>query len=216
MNAIAGAENVTLEARAAAYLLFSRLLTSPAQRNVGLDGPAIASAVEIIAGDLPAHAWNHAALADTFAGLDAASVVVFDRAYGAIFEVAGCACAIREEHAGVAGKQKEEVVRFYDHFGYQPHAAVAWQPDHLAVELEFLYFLVEGERRAVNSATGTSYRLAQHDFCARHPGQWAQGLSGRAASAGAPQSMLTLLAGLETFLEADLFWHREHSPARTH
>lgn len=204
------------EARATAYLLFSALLTSPGERRLVVNGPGIAGAVQAIADCLPGHAWRHDDMSLAFHTLDDAGATAFDQAYGGLFEVAESACTIREEHAEVAGKQKEEVVRYYDHFGYRPVDAVAWQPDHLAVELEFLYFLVEGEMRATSDDAGDSYRLAQLDFCQRHPGKWVPGMAARAQEAGAPASLVALLESLESFLNADLAWRRAHLPTRTH
>ncbi|MGA1424067.1 MAG: TorD/DmsD family molecular chaperone [Steroidobacteraceae bacterium] len=95
--------------------------------------------------------------------------------YGALFEVGdrGPPLAIREELApGANAAAKEEVARFYEHFGYRLGDDYAWRPDHLSVLLEFMHFLTWHESQNTDTALVQGLRAAQRDFCQRHLAWW--------------------------------------------
>ncbi|MFZ9905821.1 MAG: molecular chaperone TorD family protein [Steroidobacteraceae bacterium] len=95
--------------------------------------------------------------------------------YGALFEVGdrGPPLAIREELApGANAAAKEEVARFYEHFGYRLGDDYAWRPDHLSVLLEFMHFLTWHESQSTDTALVQGLRAAQRDFCQRHLAWW--------------------------------------------
>ncbi|TDA68707.1 MAG: hypothetical protein D9V47_08140 [Clostridia bacterium] len=76
-----------------------------------------------------------------------------------------------------------ELVQFYRHFGLAVSPAVKELPDHVSVELEFMYYLVFKEHQAAVCAgeDGPGYRRAQRDFLARHLARWVPGFTARVA-----------------------------------
>ena len=147
------------------------------------------------------------------------------RAHGALFEVGdrGPPLALREELApGANAAAKEEVARFYEHFGYELGDGYAWRPDHLSPMLEFMHFLAWHEAQppstdADDSSGGghgdievdlaAGLRAAQRDFAARHLVRW---LPAVAAAVAAREDGSPLIAGTLAvaagFIAADLDW----------
>lgn len=75
----------------------------------------------------------------------------------------------------------EEVVRFYNHFGVSIADDTVETPDHLTVQLEFLYCLTYGEAdRRSHGEDPAHYARARRDFIARHPGRLVSIVRGRA------------------------------------
>ena len=106
------------------------------------------------------------------------------REYSGIFEVGsqGPPVPIREDlQTGQRAGTREEVVRFYEYFGYVLDDRFAWQPDHLSVELEFMHYLCFREAEAASEADALSFQLAQADFAERHLTAWLPLLAGNVA-----------------------------------
>lgn len=198
-------------ARAQLYAQLSLLLASPRDAVAeGWGSPAeavaqLALAVEGLPFSLVGASGPRpqAALEDVPALL-AADIA---RSHAALFEVGdrGPPLALREELApGANPAAKEEVARFYEHFGYELGEAYAWRPDHLSVLLEFMHFLAWHEAQG-DQADGL--RIAQRDFLRRHVAGW---LPGVAAAAAAREDCAPLLAGTLSlaadFIVTDLAW----------
>ena len=112
------------------------------------------------------------------------------------------------EGAHRAGRMKimEELVRFYEHFGLQPHPAD--RPDHLCAQLEFMHFLCFKQAAAISSQGDVEgLALAQRDFLARHLCLWLPRLRKRLESCdGAPAFYLSLTRLAEGICRLDLAW----------
>ena len=194
-------------ARIAAYALFSRLTASPFAAEPG--PPADLSAVLLrLERGLPYPA-GLGGLAEAGEALGPDDLAVFAREYSALFEVGsdGPLLCIREELARADGpKAKEEVVRFYDFFGYRLNDAQAWAPDHLSVELEFLHFLAFLEGGCGREVDRLSLALAQRDFLERHLLAWVPGQAEGVARAASSPYLRALFEALACFLAADFGW----------
>ena len=140
----------------------------------------------------------------------------FARAYGAAFEVGdrGPPLAIREELVpGISAGNKEEVARFYEHFGYELADGYAWQPDHLTVLFEFMHFLSYSECAAETADAQRDLRAAQRDFLGRHILNWlpatAAALAEKNASAATGSQLADDFLPM-VFAVATSFAHRDH------
>lgn len=135
------------------------------------------------------------------------------REYSSLFEVGseGPPVPIREDlHRNQPAGVREDIVRFYEFFGYQLSEKFAWAPDHLSVELEFMHFLVYQEAQAADAATADclSFQLAQHDFAERHLVSWVSELAEKVLSQQ-PQSLYgRLMAAMSECLVKDFEWQR--------
>jgi DMSO reductase family type II enzyme chaperone len=188
-------------ARCAAWGACSELLASPHDVDVRA---ALAARRGTLDG-LP-HAAGVAALAAELAGADEARL----RAeYSGLFEVGseGPPVPIREDlQTGQLAGTREDIVRFYDYFGYRLADQFAWAPDHLSVELEFMHFLCF--REAEQGDDVLSYALAQLDFTERHLLRWVPALA-EATATHAPDGLYArVVAGLAGFLRADHAWQQ--------
>lgn len=80
-------------------------------------------------------------------------------------------------------------------------------PDHIAVELEFMYFLIHKEVEAAltgNSTRAVDYIRKQRDFLEVHLSRWVDDFTGRIASS-AETAFYKKLANLtKTFVEGDV------------
>lgn len=80
-------------------------------------------------------------------------------------------------------------------------------PDHIAVELEFMYFLIHKEVEAAlkgNSSQAVGYIRKQRDFLEVHLSRWVDDFTGKIASS-AETAFYKKLANLtKTFLEGDV------------
>ena len=220
-------------ARARIYGVLAPLMASPEEAvATGWQDPAaaveeLAAALEDAPFDLPE--TSDATLAQLAAAARAApsAVLAADvaRAHGALFEVGdrGPPLALREELApGANAAAKEEVARFYEHFGYELGDGYAWRPDHLSPMLEFMHFLAWHEAQPpstdaddgardddgdIDVALAAGLRAAQRDFAARHLVRW---LPTVAAAVAARKDGSPLIAGTLTLaadlIAADLDW----------
>jgi len=199
-------------ARSAAYPLFSQLVGSP---NEPLEAPwalppaDLEETARALAAALP-YPFELSPLAAAAARLGDGAAERLAAVYGACFEVGsdGPPIPLREALLPTAPPPtREEVVRFYSFFGYRLHEQVQWAPDHLAVELEFMHYLCHRESGAADGAEALSFRLAQRDFLARHPGAWVPGVRrGVTELAKDDPYYPALFAALESFLERDRAW----------
>jgi len=131
--------------------------------------------------------------------------------YSGLFEVGtkGPPVPIREDlHRNQPAGVREDIVRFYEFFGYGLEEKFAWSPDHLSIELEFMHFLCYQEAELCNQEGGDvmSFQLAQSDFSERHLVNWVSELAERVAT-HQPQSLyVNLLAAMTEFLVKDFEW----------
>ena len=208
-------------ARARIYGVLAPLVASPEEAvATGWQDPA-AAVEELVASledapfDLPETSDDTLAQLSAAARAAPAAVLAADvaRAHGALFEVGdrGPPLALREELApGANAAAKEEVARFYEHFGYELGDGYAWRPDHLSPMLEFMHFLAWHEAQPPSdeeTGLAAGLRAAQRDFAARHLVRWlptvAAAVAARADGSPLIAGTLTLAADL---IAADLDW----------
>lgn len=190
----------TATARCRCYGAFSGLLASPHEvdaRAALLDVTGAASAELAYAGALEP-------LLREFVAADPEQLKV---EYSGLFEVGsqGPPTPIREDLVtGQRAGTREDIVRFYDYFGYRLDDRFAWAPDHLSVQLEFMHFLAWHEATVTDDVL--SWQLAQADFAERHLQNWVPQLA-RAVTRLAPGSFYDrVLTTLRDFLAQDIAW----------
>ena len=127
--------------------------------------------------------------------------------YSALFEIgdAGPPVAIREQQqfrdeAGI----REDLVRFYDFFGYSLGERHAWCADHLSVILEFCHFLCYRESTARKDVL--SYQLGQLDFVSRHLVNWVPVLASQIESTRPGTIYAEVVRSLRLFVAHDHRW----------
>lgn len=193
----------TAPARCEAYALFSDLMASPHEADTR---EAVAARIGILAAGLP-YALHITPLLREFANAD------FERLkaeYSGLFEVGsqGPPVPIREDlQTGQKSGTREDIVRFYDFFGYRLDERHAWAPDHLSIELEFMHFLCFHE--AQPGADSVSYQLAQADFTERHLQRWVPLLAAQVARHAQGEIYCRVVEALREFIARDLEW--QHS-----
>jgi DMSO reductase family type II enzyme chaperone len=203
--------DVTAPLRCQCYAAFSELTSSPHD----VEAQAAARARLATAAGLPAPL---VALLEEFVAADAEALKA---GYSGLFEVGsqGPPAPIREDLlTGQKAGTREDLVRFFDFFGYRLDDRFAWAPDHLSVELEFMHFLCYHEAR--EGEDRLSFQLAQADFAGRHLDNWVPQLAD-AVEQLAPGSFYSrMLATLQDFVASDLAWQastivtvRERGPA---
>lgn len=179
-------------ARAEMYSGLSRLLASPEQAIATAWSDHAPIIERLLVAD-EALSAEGSRIAELFALSQAADLehsaedvaAAVGASYGALFEVGdrGPPLAIREELAPNANAAaKEEVARFYEHFGYRLGDDYAWRPDHLSVLLEFMHFLCWHESQSSDAALVAGLRAAQRDFCQRHLAWWVGDLADKVAT----------------------------------
>ena len=198
-------------ARAQCYHSLSRLLASPSG-EAAEHWQAYEQAIEglsVASDNLPFDYTKASSLESSF-NSDPNALEQLFASYGALFEVGdkGPPLAIREELSpGANPASKEEVARFYEHFGYTLGEAYAWQPDHLSVLMEFMYFLAWHESQATDAKLVGSLRAAQNDFAKRHLADWIPALANNVSVRD--DAALLLILALENaaeFTTADIKW----------
>lgn len=206
-RAVAGRDAArTAALRCHCYAVCSDLVASPHEVD-----PRPALIERLAAGEAIPYG---AALAPLVAEVAAAELALLRTQYSGLFEVGseGPPAPIREDlqrnqRAGV----REEVVRFYDYFGYVLDQKFAWQPDHLSVELEFMHYLCYRESRSAADgadADALSYQLAQLDFTERHLDRWLPPLADNVNQVAAGSLYARVVAAVRDFVVADLEWQR--------
>ena len=165
-----------LAARAAVYQGLSGLGAGPHLGEAGIDYWLQNTALLQAGVRALPFAWDADALIRRLQSLDQDQQAALAVDYSAFFEAGsgGMRFPIREDIARNTGsmKQKEELVRYYEFFGYALNEAVQWQPDHLAVELEFMSFLIEAQWSQSTDEKQLSFMLGQRDFLQRHLLVW--------------------------------------------
>jgi DMSO reductase family type II enzyme chaperone len=129
--------------------------------------------------------------------------------YSGLFEVGsqGPPAPIREDlQTGQRAGTREEVVRFYDYFGYVLDERFAWQPDHLSVQLEFMHYLCFREAQAAEPSDALSFQLAQADFSGRHLAGWVPQLAANVDQLAAGSLYARVVAAVRDFVAADHEW----------
>jgi DMSO reductase family type II enzyme chaperone len=191
----------TAPLRALAYAASSELLASPHD----LDPRALLATRRRQCAPLR---WA-AVLEPAIEALAAAELDALQRGFSGLFEVGdqGPPVPIRESlRPARPPGAREEVVRFYEFFGYAPGERFAWQPDHLSIELEFLHVLCAQEANAVDDAGARPFQRAQADFAARHPGAWLRAFADDAARVAPGSAYSLAAAAVAEFVAADLAW----------
>ena len=142
------------------------------------------------------------------AEVSAAELARLRSEYSGLFEVGsqGPPVPIREDlQTGQRAGTREEVVRFYDYFGYVLDGKFAWQPDHLSVELEFMHYLCFREASAEREADALSFQLAQADFTERHL-RWLPQLAANLDQLAPGSLYARVVEALRDFVGADHEW----------
>lgn len=190
----------TAPARCRAYALFSGLTASP--HEVDARAP-VAAQIGRLAEGLP----YVLAVDDLLSDFASAELEHLKCEYSGLFEIGsqGPPAPIREDlQTGQKAGTREDIVRFYDYFGYRLDERHAWAPDHLSVELEFMHFLCYYE--AQPDADARSYQLAQADFTERHLQRWVP-LLATGVEQLAPGSLYSRVIGaLREFVARDFEW----------
>ena len=179
--------------RCLCYAAFSELLASPHE-------------VDARAG-LLARVGLTEALDALLSEVGAAELQQLRSEYSGLFEVGseGPPVPIREDlQTGQRSGTREDVVRFYDYFGYVLDEKFAWQPDHLSLQLEFMHYLCFRESEQAEEVL--SYQLAQLDFAERHLLSWVPRFAAQVET-HAPGSLYARVVGaLRDFLAEDCAW----------
>ncbi len=97
----------------------------------------------------------------------------------------------------------EELVRFYNYAGLTTEGNAQELPDHLSVQLEFLYYLCHCEEQQADSEDTGDYLRLQRDFIDRHPGQWLPQLLEKLQQHRASEFYQSLFALLCRFIQLE-------------
>tara|TARA_B100000959_G_scaffold285308_1_gene359668 strand:+ start:1097 stop:1654 length:558 start_codon:yes stop_codon:yes gene_type:complete len=130
--------------------------------------------------------------------------------YSALFEVGdnGPPASIREDLFMMQpAKLREDLVRFYEYFGYQLSDQFQWQMDHLSIQLEFMHFLIVGESQVKEDKL--SFQLGQLDFSKKHLMNWVPKLVETIKVLSSDDIYCKIGIKLESFLKHDLKWQEE-------
>ena len=199
-RAVAGRDPaVTAAPRCLCYAACSELLASPHEVD---PRPALRARAGL--GDQLSRA---APLEALFAEVVGADLERLKSEYSGLFEVGsqGPPAPIREDLlTGQKAGTREDLVRFYDFFGYRLDERFAWAPDHLSVELEFMHFLCYHE--ASDSGERLSWQLAQADFAPRHLANWVPALAAGVERLAPGAFYSRVLAALADYVASDLAW----------
>lgn len=199
----------TAPLRALAYAACSELLASPHD----LDPRGLLATRR---GRCAALSWA-AVLEPAIDRLASAELDSLQRSFSGLFEVGdqGPPVPIRESlRPARPPGAREEVVRFYEFFGYAPGERFAWQPDHLSIELEFLHVLCAQEANAGDDAAALPFQRAQADFATRHPAAWLQAFADDAARVAPASPHTSAAAAVASFVAADVAWQAATLGAR--
>ena len=184
--------------RSQGYELFSLLLSSPHDLDTKNKLNGIAGTTS-----LP-YSLDLSDLMNEFSQQD---LVELKKQYSGLFEVGndGPPAPIREDlfmlqPAGL----REDLIRFYDYFGYTLSEKYQWQMDHLSIELEFMYFLCFQEHNSTEDRL--SYQLAQLDFSTRHLINWVPNFQKTLKRISSDDMYTKIVVELNKFIEDDIEW----------
>ena len=186
--------------RATIYSLFSQLLSSPHELK------PLSLTSDISFEGLPFD-FNVSEMIDNYIKYDPDELRL---RYSGLFEVGddGPPVPIREDlFLAQPAKLREDIVRFYDYFGYQLDEEFQWQMDHLSIELEFMHFLIIGELRSDNDKL--SFQLGQYDFLEKHLINWVPPFLKKLSTLDESDIYTKIVIELEEFLLKDQFWQKE-------
>ena len=196
-NDLRSPEN-TAKFRSQGYELFSLLLSSPHDLDTKNKLNGIAGTT-----GLP-YFLDLSDLMNEFSQQD---LVELKKQYSGLFEVGndGPPAPIREDlfmlqPAGL----REDLIRFYDYFGYTLSEKYQWQMDHLSIELEFMYFLCFQEHNSTEDRL--SYQLAQLDFSTRHLINWVPNFQKTLKRISSDDMYTKIVVELNKFIEDDIEW----------
>ena len=193
------AETTTLP-RATIYSLFSQLLSSPHELK------PLSLTPEISFQGLP-YDFDPTEMIISYIENDQEELRL---KYSGLFEVGddGPPAPIREDlFLAQPAKLREDLVRFYDYFGYQLNEEFQWQMDHLSIELEFMHYLIIGELRS--DSDKLSFQLGQFDFLEKHLVNWVPLLSKKLSTLDESDIYTKIVIELEQFLLRDQGWQKE-------
>lgn len=194
----------TAPGRSLMYALFSDIAASPFDAE-----PVVANkAIDFAELNLPYALVGLAASFDEWRNTDREEL---KREYSGLFEVGseGPPVPIREDlHRNQPAGVREDIVRFYEFFGYELQESFAWAPDHLSIELEFMHFLCyqEADQSGKDDGDPTSFQLAQHDFAERHLVSWVSELAEKVTKQQPDALYGKLLAAMSEFVVKDFEW----------
>jgi DMSO reductase family type II enzyme chaperone len=193
----------TAPGRCLMYAVFSDIAASPFDAE-----PAVADEpFDIAALQLPYALSNFEGLLQEWRDTDKEAL---KREYSGLFEVGsnGPPVPIREDlHLNQPAGVREDIVRFYEFFGYGLQENFAWSPDHLSIELEFMHFLCFQEvEMSNNDGDALSFQLAQSDFSERHLVNWVSGLATKIIEQQPDSIYGRLIAAMSEFLVKDFEW----------
>ena len=202
----------TAEFRALTYALFSKLMRSPFENLEVLeqffDSGELIDLFGGLQETLP-YKVEFQVMSDKLQSMKREEVFALRRIYSSLFEVGseGPPVPLRAElvRAGVS-KMKEELIRFYNYFSYDLQEQIAWAPDHLSIQLEFMQVLclkesAQGERGDI------SFERAQLDFLDRHIVCWLPISLGKLVALDRGGFYTIVMAALWNFLEQDRLWN---------
>jgi DMSO reductase family type II enzyme chaperone len=186
------------------YALSSDIAASPFDAE-----PAVADGkINIAALDLPYELPGFQELLDEWQKTDRDAL---KREYSGLFEVGsdGPPVPIREDlHRNQPAGVREDIVRFFEFFGYTLGEGFAWAPDHLSVELEFMHFLTFKEVEQEGTEDAASFQLAQHDFAERHLCNWVPELAERVHNKFPDSFYVRVIAAISEFVQKDFEWQQ--------
>lgn len=189
----------TAPARCAAYAAWSELTASPHDLD-----PRPGLGEKLGQWHSIDHAQSMSALIGDYLDTD---LQVLKREFSGLFEVGsdGPPVPIREDlQTGQRAGTREDLVRFYDFFGYRLAERFAWAPDHLSVELEFMHYLCYGE--ATTEDDPQPFQLAQLDFTERHLARWIPEFATKVGQVAGDGIYRRVMAELGAFIRADYDW----------
>ena len=199
-NDLRSSENTAI-LRSLGYESFSLLLSSPHDLDTKNKLNGIASTT-----GLP-YSLDLSDLMNEFSQQDLSEL---KKQYSGLFEVGndGPPAPIREDlfmlqPAGL----REDLVRFYEYFGYTLGEKFQWQMDHLSIELEFMHFLCFQEHNSTEDRL--SYQLAQLDFSTRHLVNWVPNFQNTLKRVSIDAMYTKIVVELNKFLENDIEWQLE-------
>ena len=191
----------TAVSRATAYAIFSLLISSPHEVNPR------EKITDIQLSELPFD-FDLEKIMNDFSLNDEDTL---KKQFSALFEIGdhGPPIPIREDlFLNQPAKLKEDLVRFYEHFGYELDEGFQWQMDHLSIQLEFMHFLAMGEFEEQKDKL--SYQLGQLDFTQKHLLNWVPKLAEQLSVLSKEDEIYAKISiELKTFLEHDLKWQEQ-------
>ena len=191
----------TAVSRATAYAIFSLLISSPHEVNPR------DKITDIQLSELPFD-FDLEKIMNDFSLNDEGTL---KKQFSALFEIGdhGPPIPIRQDlFLNQPAKLKEDLVRFYEHFGYELDEGFQWQMDHLSIQLEFMHFLAMGEFEEQKDKL--SYQLGQLDFTQKHLLNWVPKLAEQLSVLSKEDEIYAKISiELKTFLEHDLKWQEQ-------